>query len=384
MNSTGIPLFLSLDKTFAMTRYLALFILLCFSISNQAQKSKVDLFIGTYTKTCDSQGIYLYEFDTYTGEVKLKASTENIVNPSFLTVSKDKKFIYATNEDGNNSKVSAFRFTAAKNTIELINQVDAHGADPCHIINDDRKVIVATYSGGTISIFEKQSDGSLKFQQEFIHKGSSINPERQEKAHLHMLQFSPDGKYILATDLGSDFIYVYQYNPIQRNNTLEVKNAIKVKPGSGPRHLTFSADGQFVYLVQELDGTVSVFKYRDGNLQLIQETSVVAQNFKGKTSAADIHISSDGKFLYATNRGDANTISCFEIKKSGKLKWKQTISTLGKGPRNFSIDPTGKFLLVAHQYTNDVVIFKIDKVTGKLADSGKRIELCSPVCLVFE
>jgi 6-phosphogluconolactonase len=367
-----------------MTRYLALFTLLFFSVSNQAQHTTINLFIGTYTKTCDSQGIYLYEFDTYTGEAKVKASTESIVNPSFLTISKDKQFLYATNEDGNNSKISAFRFTAVKNTIELINQVDAHGADPCHIINDEQKVIVATYSGGTISVFEKQADNSLKFQQEFIHKGSSINPERQEKAHLHMLQFSPDGKHILATDLGSDFIYVYQYNPLQRNNTLEVKKAIKVRPGSGPRHLTFSRDGKFVYLVQELDGTVSVFKYCDGNLELIQETSLVKQNFKGKTSAADIHISPDGKFLYATNRGDANTISCFEIKKNGKLKLQQTTSTMGKGPRNFCIDPTGNFLLVAHQYTNDVVIFKIDKATGKLSESGKKIELCSPVCLVFE
>jgi 6-phosphogluconolactonase len=367
-----------------MTRYLALFTLLFFSVSNQAQHSTINLFIGTYTKTCDSQGIYLYEFDTYTGETKVKASTESIVNPSFLTISKDKQFLYATNEDGNNSKISAFRFTALKNTIELINQVDAHGADPCHIINDEQKVIVATYSGGTISVFEKQSDNSLKFQQAFMHKGSSINPERQEKAHLHMLQFSPDGKFILATDLGSDFIYVYQYNPLQRNNTLEVKKAIKVRPGSGPRHLTFSRDGKFVYLVQELDGTVSVFKYGEGNLELIQETSLVKQNFKGKTSAADIHISPDGKFLYATNRGDANTISCFEIKKNGKLKLQQTTSTMGKGPRNFCIDPTGNFLLVAHQYTNDVVIFKIDKATGKLSDSGKKIELCSPVCLVFE
>ena len=127
-----------------------------------------------------------------------------------------------------------------------------------------------------------------------------------------------------------------------------------------------------------------VLTFDNGLLHLLQETTVVAKRFKGKTSAADIHFTDDGKFLYATNRGDANTISCFEVKSNGKLTLIETISTLGKGPRNFAIDPSGKFLLVAHQYTNNVVIFAINKTTGKLTDTGKRIELCSPVCLVFE
>ena len=201
---------------------------------------------------------------------------------------------------------------------------------------------------------------------------------------MHMLQFSSDKKYLISSDLGKDYLYVYRYNPEEKTTILELSYFLKVKSGSGPRHFTFNADGKMMYLINELDGSLLVLSFNNGELKVIQETTIVDRKFKGKTSAADIKMSVDGKFLYATNRGDANTISCFEIKDNGKLKLIQTTSTLGKGPRNFTIDPSGKFLLVAHQYTNEVVIFSIDTTTGILTDSGKRITLCSPVCLVFE
>jgi 6-phosphogluconolactonase len=246
-------------------------------------------------------------------------------------------------------------------------------------------VIVANYSGGNITVFGKNTDGTIgRHKQIMNHQVQSANENQPERSHMHMVQLSPDKKYLIASDLGNDYLYVYRYNPEAKSAVLELSTLVRVKHGAGPRHFTFSPDGKYVYLINELDGSLLVFKYRKGGLQFIQETTVVDKDFKGKTSAADIHISADGKFLYATNRGDANTISCFEIGKKGKLQLKQTTSTLGKGPRNFSIDPTGNFLLVAHQYTNEVVIFKIDKITGELTDSGKRIALCSPVCLVFE
>lgn len=385
METVGIPLFLSLDKINIMAKYLVLFSAVFFSISNQAQHSKINLFIGTYTKNCESNGIYLYEFDTTTGEAKVKTSTKNVVNPSFLTVSKDKKFMYATNEDGDDSKVSAFQFEVNQNQFTFLNAQKSEGNDPCHIINDDENVIVSNYSGGNITVFGKNTDGSIgKYKQIVKHQVHTLNEDKTEPSHLHMSQLSPDRKYLIASDLGKDYLYVYRYNPKAKSAVLEFSYFVRVKHGAGPRHFTFSPDGKYIYLINELDGSLLVMKYNDGKLDLLQETTVVAKDFKGKTSAADIHISPDGEFLYATNRGDANTITCFEIKKNGKLKWKQTTSTLGKGPRNFSIDPTGNFLLVAHQYTNDIVIFKMDKTTGELKDSGKRIELCSPVCLVFE
>ncbi|MBU7569900.1 MAG: lactonase family protein [Flavobacterium sp.] len=354
-----------------------------FVMNAKAQDKIYNLIVGTYTNSCESKGIYVYDFSPDTGDFSLK-KTQKTDNPSYLTVSEDVKYVYSVNENGANSKISSFRFDSKSGQLQLLNSLDSKGADPCYIINDDKNVIVANYSGGSIAVFEKKADGSLQEAKQVIqHTGKGINTSRQESAHVHMVYFSPDKKYILANDLGTDMIYVYKYIKNAPEKILELKDKIAVKPGSGPRHLTFSKDGKFVYLLQELDGTLTVFKYKNGSLKQLQETTVVAKDFKGENSAADIHISPDGQFLYATNRGDANTINVFAINKKGTLDLVNQVSTKGKGPRNFAIDPSGKFLLVAHQYTNEVVIFRIDKTTGKLSDTGKRIELCSPVCLVF-
>ena len=198
-----------------------------------------------------------------------------------------------------------------------------------------------------------------------------------------MVLFSPDRKYVFATELGKDKIYIYNYNDTSKTNILSIKDSVSVKLGSGPRHLTFSKSHNFVYLLQELDGTLTVYKNNKGDLTKFQEISVINPQFSGESSAADIHISPDGRFLYASNRGTANDISCFEIQNDGSLLFKSRTNTQGKGPRNFTIDPTGNYLLVGHQYTNNIVIFEINKETGSITDTGKRIDICSPVCLVF-
>ena len=354
------------------------------ALSIYSQENSTNLIIGTYTNSCESNGIYVYDFNTQTAEFKLKSTSERVINPSYLTVSEDSKYIYSVNENGSKSTVSSFAFTAKSGAMQLLHQQDARGADPCYIINDAKNVIVANYSGGSISVFGKGLDGNITPAKQVIqHKGKSINAQRQESSHVHMVQFTPDKQYVLANDLGTDYIYLYKYHPNAVDKVLEIKDSIAVKSGSGPRHLTFSKDGKLAYLLQELDGSLTVFQYKKRTLKKIQKTQVVASDFKGQISAADIHVTPNGKFVYATNRGTANTISCFEIQKNGFLKLVETQSTLGQGPRNFTIDPTGKFLLVAHQYSNEVVIFNIDADTGKLTDSGKRIQLCAPVCLVF-
>lgn len=355
-------------------------IMMSLCIAN-AQNAK--LIVGTYTNSCDSKGIYVFDFNTNDAQLKLLSASDPAVNPSYAALSPDGQFLYCVNENGKDSKVSAFYFNKGKN-IDFLGSQDAGGADPCYILNDDKNVIVANYSGGSISVFGKNRYGALNEAKQVVKlEGKGPNAQRQESAHLHMVQFSPDKKYVLANDLGSDKMYVYNYNPESEAAVLELKNTISIKAGSGPRHLTFSKDGKFVYLLQELDGTLTVYAYEDGNLKKIEENSVVADDFKGDTSAADIHISPDGKFLYATNRGDANDISVFSIKKDGTLDFVQRLKTMGQGPRNFAIDPTGKYLLVGHQYANNIIIFDIDKVTGKLTFSGKMIPLCAPVCLLF-
>lgn len=350
----------------------------------QAQ-NKFNLLVGTYTNTCDSKGIYVYEFDAVSGDFKLKNSTEKVVSPSYLSVSPNNKFIYAVNENGTQSALSAFTYDSPTGTLKLLNTNASLGADPCHLINDDKNVIIANYSGGSIAVFKKNADGSITEAQQLIqHEGKGPNVARQEKAHVHQVVFSPDRKFILSNDLGQDKVFIYKYNAGSKHEILTLKSTVDVKKGSGPRHLTFSKDGKFVYLIQELDATLTTFSYdKTGNLKLIAETSILPKDFTGGTGAAAIKISPDGNFLYVTDRVDANSITVFKILKTGKIEQVEQLSTLGKGPRDFAIDPTGNYLLVGHQYTNDIIIFKRDKTTGKLTNTGKKIELCSPVGLLF-
>lgn len=367
-----------------MKKISLLFFAIFLTISVNAQDKIYNLIIGTYTNSCESKGIYVYDFSVDTGDFSLKANTESVINPSYLTISQGNDFVYSVNENGKESTVSSFGFNPKSGKLHFLNKQETNGADPCYIINDDKNVISANYSGGNITVFGKNADGSLtKAKQIIQHSGKSANEKRQESAHVHITYFSPDKKFVLVNDLGMDKIFVYKYDKNASKDILTLKETIDAKKGSGPRHLVFSNDGKFVYVLHELDGSLSTYKYKNGSLKLLQETTIIAKDFKDETSAADIHISPDGKFLYATNRGDANTINTFAINKKGTLDLVNQIDTKGKGPRNFAIDPSGNFLLIGHQYTNNVVIFRIDKVTGKLSDTGKRIELCAPVCLVF-
>jgi len=369
-----------------MKKYYLLLIAMSISLAGLAQQTNYNLIIGTYTNTpAKSDGIYTYNFNTTTGNSKLKFTTKNVANPSYISITPDKKFAYTVNETGKESTVSAFKFNAATGSLTFINKVASEGADPCYIISDNDNVIVANYSGGSLAVFKRKVDGSLNTAALVIqHTGKSIDPKgRQQSAHVHMVKFTPDKKFLICNDLGEDRIYIYAYNPKSKNQVLILKNVLSTNAGSGPRHITFTPNGKFAYLVHEFNGSITGFYYTNGSLKKIQEIGTSPKGFEGRIDGADIHISADGKFLYETNRGDANTISVFSILSTGILRFVETVSTLGKGPRNFSIDPSGKFVLVAHQYTNNVVIFNRNKITGKLTDSGKRIEVAAPVNLVF-
>jgi 6-phosphogluconolactonase len=349
-----------------------------------AKAQTYNLLIGTYTNKGNSEGIYTYSYNPQTGEATKKHVAKQVINPSYLTIATDKKFAYSVNENGDKSEVSAFAYKNGELT--FLNKVDSRGADPCYLISDAKHVIVANYSGGTIAVFGRKADGKLSDAKQIIkHTGKSIDPKkRQESAHVHMVYFTPDKKYIISNDLGEDRIYVYSYHANAETNVLSLKNVYSTTAGSGPRHLSFSTNGKFAYVAHEFTGQINSYVYRNGTLKKIQQINTVAKDFKGAIDGADIHTSADGKFLYQTNRGDANTISVFAILPTGILRFVQTISTLGKGPRNFTLSPNGKQLLIAHQYTNEVVIFNRNTTSGKLTDSGKRINVGTPVCLVFD
>ncbi|OOV29625.1 6-phosphogluconolactonase [Flavobacterium sp. LM5] len=361
------------------------FSFLFFFTAVQAQQNLYHLLVGTYTNKCENKGVFNYKLEVNSGNSLLHGSTVNIQNPSFLALSSDNKHLYAVNESGNSSTVTSFNYDGKAGKIIMLNKQATKGADPCYLITDDKNVITANYSGGSITVFFKNVDGSLTDAKQVVQlSGSGPNKERQEASHLHMVAFSEDHKYVLAVDLGADKIYVYNYNADASKDILTFKGSVSMKPGAGPRHLTFSEDGKFVYVLNELDGGLLTYSFLKGELILLDDTSVMPRDYTGDFRAAAILLSPDGKFLYATNRGEANTISIFKVLKNGKLEFKETVSTLGKGPRSFVIDPTGNLLLVANQFSNEVVIFKRDKETGSLTDSEKRISVCEPVHLLFE
>jgi len=355
-----------------------------FTLTAKAQTQDYHLVIGTYTAPGMSKGIYVYDFNTANAVFKEETVEKNVINPSFLAVTKDRKFIYAVNEDGDKSGVSAFSFDVANGKLDFLNKQDAKGTDPCYLIADDKNVLIANYSSGSIAVFGRDASGALTPAKQVVqHTGSGIDTARQKGPHVHMVRFTPDHKYIVSNDLGEDRVYFYTYNKDADENVLTLKNSVDVKPGSGPRHIVFSSNGKFAYLIQEMHADVTVFSYNDGNLKKIQQTNLATPGFKGQNGGSDIQFSADGKFLYISNRGDANTITTFAVGGNGKLLRKGQMSTGGKGPRAFVIDPSGNWLLMGHQQSNDIVIFKRNKVTGELSNTGKKIAIGAPVCFVF-
>jgi 6-phosphogluconolactonase len=344
-----------------------------------------NLLVGTYTKK-GSKGIYVLSFDTATGKATEISHTDGANNPSFLTISKDHGQVYTVNEDSD-GKVSVYSFI--DNRLNLIQEKTSKGADPCYITlsPDQTNLFVANYSGGNITSYHRFADGRLSNPQQFIqHEGKSVNEARQEKAHVHGIFFSPDGKYVLTPDLGMDEISIYPYQ-IKNGPPLQIQKTSKIQssPGAGPRHLCFSSNGNYLYIIEELTGSISVYRFNKGIASFIQKVYTHPKSFRGVAGSADIHLSPDGLFLYASNRGDENNIVSFKILQNGKLEEKtiQYTSTEGKAPRNFTISKDGNWLLVANQNSDNIIAFRRNIQTGALTSTGVSIKLSMPVCLLF-
>lgn len=340
------------------------------------------LFVGTYTKN-GSEGIYVFKFNTKTGDFNPISIAKNIVNPSYLTVSADKKYVYAVSETGKMGAVNAYKFDANSGELSLIKTVSAMGDDPCHLeINKDGNLLaVANYSGGNLSLFKINADGSLSENIQVVqHLGSGPDKGRQEKAHLHSANWIPGKNELIAVDLGIDKVAHYQLNEV--NGKLEGTHPTftNLKPGAGPRHLAFHKNGKFIYVINELDNTVTCFKTENGKLKQFQNISTLPANYKEISYCADIHISPDGKFLYGSNRGH-NSLAIYKIEESGRLKLVDIQSVNGKWPRNFLITEDGAFILAANQNSDNITIFKRNKLTGKITATGKEIKVSMPICL---
>ena len=348
------------------------------------------LYVGTYT-TGKSEGIYAYGMDETSGELKRLSSTRT-VNPSFVTIDQKKRYLYAVNEVGEfggkpSGAVSAFSIDPANAKLTFLNQQPSLGADPCYVtVNRKRThLLVANYTGGSVAVLPIMSDGSLGPASDLKQHEGSGPKEQQKSAHAHCIVLDAAERHALATDLGIDKIMIYRFDSAGRKLLPGSQPSAELKAGAGPRHLTFHPGGKYVYLISELDSTISGFAYdeRKGALRMIETVSALPEGFSGTSYCADVHVSRSGKFLYGSNRGH-NSIVVFEIDdKTGKLRLLEHVPTGGNWPRNFTIDPTGSFLLVANQRTDNIVVFRIDPVTGRLRATGQTEEIPSPVCLRF-
>jgi 6-phosphogluconolactonase len=309
------------NKNYKMTtnNIKSFFLAIAILIQLSAVAQNANLLIGTYTQK-GSKGIYLYHFDTATGKAIEIGHTDSAKSPSFLTISKDKKNVYTVNQSDEGS-VSVYSFK--NNQLNLLQNKSSKGAGPCYIAlsPDQRNLFVANYTSGNITSYHRFADGQISNPQQFIqHNGSSINKERQEKAHVHGLFFSPAGDYLLTPDLGTDQVSIYPYQS-KNGPPLDIQKAknISSSPGAGPRHLAFSANGKFIYVIEELSGSISVYRFTKGLASFIQTIAIHPAASTTIHGSADIHLSPDGKFLYATNRGTENNIVKLPVLPDGKL-----------------------------------------------------------------
>ncbi len=341
---------------------------------------EITMLVGTYTKR-DSDGIYFYKFNPETGDARLVSVTGDIIDPSFLAVSPDKKFVYSVSEtDGG----SIYAYALGDTSLTFLNYAPSGGVHPCYVEVDKsgKYVFAGNYSSGSVGVLPVDSKGEVGNPlQEIQHKGSGPNKERQEAPHVHSVNVSPNNRDVYVPDLGIDEVVAYRLDPA--TGRLTAGQSVKVTAGSGPRHFTFHPNGKFAYVVQELTGSITAYTYSDSSLVEIEEVSTLPEGYEGDNSSADIHISPDGKFLYASNRFHDSIVVFAIDSATGKLSLVSHHSVMGQVPRNFAITPDGKFLLVANQETDHIVVFTRDMKTGKLEPNGKEIKVSMPVCIKF-
>ncbi|MBV7509858.1 lactonase family protein [Pseudomonas sp. PDM25] len=365
-----------------------------------ASADDYQLLVGSYTAG-QSQGIYRLNFDSATGQIDAKPlQVIKSENPSWLTLSKDQRQLFVVNENGPGQsdpvgRVSSYAIDPKTHELSLINQVQSLGNEPTHsgLSAEASHLFVSNYSvsedpGGTLAVLPVDADGKLKpVVQMSSHPSSRVNPERQMSAHVHSTVSSPDGQYVFSNDLGADKIFAYRFDP-KANPELPLTAAtpasVQLPPGSGPRHLLFSADGKHAWLTMEMSAQVAVFDYKDGQLKQTQMVELAAGQPVSDKAAAALHASSDGKFLYVSNRGTANQLLVFAIDPAtGHLKELQRRSVDGDHPREFSLDPSGKFLLIANQKSNQIVVVERDSKTGLLGKTVQKLPMDAPSDLKF-
>lgn len=350
------------------------------------------VYIGTYTHHA-SKGIYLYRFWPSTGETLPLGLAAATASPAWLIVHPTRRFLYAANEYGGGAEpgntISAYAMDTKPGKLIFLNRVSSKGVGPCHLaIDKTGKILVAAnFGSGSVATFPIRSDGSLGEASGFDqHHGSSIDPVRQAGPHAHSAIVSPDNRFVLVADIGLDRLYSYRLNPSAGSLEPNDPPFAALHPGWGPRHLAFHPNGRYLYLISEMGSMITTFAYdaARGTAKELQTVSTLPQGFAGKSTAAEIQVDREGKFIYASNRGD-DSIGVFAIDaNTGTLSPTQHISTEGKTPRAFALDPTGQYLFAANQNSANIAILRVNSTTGGLTSTGKTLtDSPEPSCVIF-
>lgn len=345
------------------------------------------LLVGSYASP-QSEGVKVYAFDQENGSSRYVCGLKGLSNPSYLTVSHDGKKVYAVGEEEDTASCAhVLSFDATTGALTLLGTQPTHGAAPCYITLSPQEdyLLTANYLGANITLFPLDSAGLVRPGRTLDFRGHGADAERQSQPHLHCVAFTPDQRYLLANDLGTDRIHCFPLNKREKFSATPLLSEAEVfditlPAGSGPRHIDFAPDGRHAYLITELSGEVLVFDYGEKGLQPIQTVRADTLYAQG---SADIHVSPDGRHLYASNRLKGDGVAIFAIDSRDGTLTKVGYRQTGAHPRNFIITPNGKYLLVACRDTNEIELYARDSVSGLLSDTGERIETEKPVCLKF-
>jgi len=365
------------------TNLLLITLLISYSVFSQ----NTYVFLGSYNQDKTAESILIYQLDTLNGKLTKVTSARNLINPSFLTVSSNGKYIYACTESKtpNAGSVSSFEFNPKNKSLVFLNKQSSGGENPVYLsVHKSGKWLVnANYTEGSVSVHPLLEDGKIdSIVQNFQYMDGSVNKKRQTRSHVHSAVFSPQFDYLFLPDLGADKIRCYQFDKTQKKPLVEAKVPFtKTDLESGPRHFTFHPNQKFGYCIEEMSGTVSAYQYENGTLNKIQRVNTHPDNITEGFESSDIHISPDGRFLYAANRGKENNIAVFSIAENGFLTSIGYQSTLGKHSRVFAIDETGKFLIVTNVESGNVVVFKRNPKTGLLKKTGNEVKMANVSCV---
>lgn len=362
-------------------------------VAGAAPSRTMMVYVGTYTGgTSTSKGIYPFQLDLTTGALTPAGAPAESVSPSFLVLHPSGRFLYAVNETGGSGKdeggVSAFAVDRRTGALSFLNRQSSRGGGPCHLSVDakGRHVLVANYGGGSVAVLPVQPDGRLQPATAFVqHQGHSVDPGRQKGPHAHWIDLDDANRHVLVADLGLDEVLLYKYDAATGALAPNQPPAGRLAPAAGPRHAAFHRDGRHLYVINELNSTVTVFAYDPaaGALSELQTLSALPAGYTGESFTAEIAVRPDGRFVYGSNRGH-DSIAIFAVDgATGRLTPAGHQPTLGRKPRNFAIDPAGTWLLAANQESDSIVVFRIDGASGGLSAVGQPVSVPRPVSIVF-